>query len=336
MKSAAITGTRECAFRDIPDPSIRDNYCKVKIMSSPLCTEFHSYGTGHVTESLGHEAAGEVVETAQRGLFAPGDKVVVMPGNGCGKCALCLSGNHIHCRTPRDPFAICGTSTGRATAAQYCIQQDWLLVRIPNGISYDHAAMACCGLGPTFGAMQMMNVSAFDTVVIAGLGPVGLGGVINASHRGARVIGVEKNPFRAELAKKLGAEEVVDPTDSSAKQRILDLTGGRGADACVETANAAESPAFLVDVARPKGRIAFVSWTGKVDVPAIVGKGLSLHGAWHWNHLQDGERMFAVIQRNTARLDTLITHAFPLSHIKDAFEIQLAGRCGKIVLHPWE
>jgi threonine dehydrogenase-like Zn-dependent dehydrogenase len=336
MKTAAITGRQECAIRDVPEPSIKANYCKVKIVSAPLCTEFYGYRKGDASESLGHEAAGEVVETAQTGMFAPGERVVVMPQNGCGKCPLCLSGNHIHCRTPRDPFKICGTSTGRATIAQYCIQQDWLLVKIPDGMPYDHAAMACCGLGPTFGAMQLMNVSAFDTVVVAGLGPVGLGGVINASHRGARVIGIEKHPYRAELAKRLGAEEVIDPTDPDARKKVLDLTSGRGADACVETANAAESPLLLMDVVRPKGQIAFVSWTGKVDVPAIVGKGLTLHGAWHWNHLQHGERMFHVIRQNPAKLDTLITHTFPLSRIKEAFEIQLTGRCGKIVLHPWD
>jgi hypothetical protein len=54
MKSAAITGMRECAIRDIPEPSIRANYCKVKIMSSPLCTEFSRYKTGDPLESLGH------------------------------------------------------------------------------------------------------------------------------------------------------------------------------------------------------------------------------------------------------------------------------------------
>jgi threonine dehydrogenase-like Zn-dependent dehydrogenase len=276
------------------------------------------------------------VEAARDGIFQAGERVVVMPQNGCGKCRLCLAGDHIHCRTPLDPFAICGTSTGRATFAQYCIQQDWLLVRIPDGISYDHAAMACCGLGPTFGSMQLMGVSAYDTVVIAGLGPVGLGGVINASHLGARVIGIEKNQYRADLARHLGAEAVIDPADAGAKNELMDLTAGHGADKCVETANAAESPLFLMEIVRPKGHIAFVSWTGRIDVPAIVAKGLTLHGAWHWNHLRDAEGMFDVIRRNPKKLDSLITHTFPLAKTKEAFELQLTGRCGKVVLHPWE
>ncbi|MEZ4664380.1 MAG: hypothetical protein R2911_43165 [Caldilineaceae bacterium] len=61
------------------------------------------------------------------------------------------------------------------------------------------AALACCGLGPTFGAIQPARVNALDTVLITGLGPVGLGGVINGVYR-ERVIGVESNPWRAQLA----------------------------------------------------------------------------------------------------------------------------------------
>ncbi|HMN60123.1 MAG TPA: hypothetical protein PJ988_07150, partial [Anaerolinea sp.] len=102
--------------------------------------------------------------------------------------------------------------TGTAAYAQYLIKPDWLLLPIPEDISTEHAAMACCGLGPTFGAMQRLAVEAFDTLLICGLGPVGLGGVINAVRRGARVIGVESNPYRAQLALQLGAEIVLDPT----------------------------------------------------------------------------------------------------------------------------
>ena len=124
MKVVAITGPRACALVDRPDPTVRGNYIRVRIHAAPMCTEYHGYRDGHETDCLGHEAAGEVVEVAQPGRFRVGDRVVVMPQNGCGKCALCLSGEHIHCENPVDPAAICGCTTGRATYAEYCIQQD--------------------------------------------------------------------------------------------------------------------------------------------------------------------------------------------------------------------
>ena len=163
-------------------------------------------------------------------LARPGDRVVVMPQNACGKCALCLAGEYIHCQNNYDFVAVHGSRAGSATMAQYLLKPDWLLVPVPEGVSIDHASLACCGLGPTFGAMQRLDVTAYDTVMITGLGPVGLGGVINGVFRGARVIGVDNNAWRAQHARKLGATAVVDPTASDALQQLLDLTDGRGVD----------------------------------------------------------------------------------------------------------
>jgi len=336
MKVVAITGPRACALVDRPDPTVRGNYIRVRIHAAPMCTEYHGYRDGHETDCLGHEAAGEVVEVAQPGRFRVGDRVVVMPQNGCGKCVLCLSGEHIHCENPVDPAAICGCTTGRATYAEYCIQQDWLLFAIPDDISYDHASMACCGLGPTFNAMQKMRVDAFDTVLVSGLGPVGLGAVVNARFRGARVLALETNPWRADLARRMGVEAVIDPTSESALQEILDLTDGRDADKSVETSSAEGAPAFLVQATRRKGQIASVGWGGPILARDIVAKGLTVHGAWHWNHLRDGEAMWRTIRGSAALLDQQITHGFPLRRVQDAFELQLTGQCGKVILHPTE
>ena len=118
--------------------------------------------------------------------------------------------------------------------AQYVLKHDWLLPVIPDDISDEHGGMACCGLGPTFGAAQRMQVSAFDTFMVTGLGPVGLGGVINGKYCGARVIAVDSHPWRQEKARELGADFVIDPTDKNALDQIIDLTEGLGVDAAVD------------------------------------------------------------------------------------------------------
>ncbi len=315
MKVVAITGKRECELVDRPDPRIKGNYVRVKILVAPMCTEFHQYRDGNPGDCLGHEAAGEVVETAGPARVNVGDRVVVMPQNGCGKCRLCLAGEHIHCQTPIDPLAICGTPTGRATYAQYCIQQDWLLVPIPEDLSYDHAAMACCGLGPTFNAMELMGVDRFDTVLISGLGPVGLGGAVNALFRGARVIGIEANAYRAALARSIGVAAVIDPNDPDARAQIMDLTGGLGADKSVETSSAQAAPALLAEATRPKGHLASVGWGGPIAASRIVGRGLTIHGAWHWNHFLHTDRMMHTIRGTKSMLDRTITHQFPMSRV---------------------
>ena len=336
MKVAAVTGPGKAEVVEVPDPTVADNYCLVKITAAPMCTEFHGLAKGNPTHSMGHEAAGVIVDVGPRAGLAKGDRVVVMPQNPCGRCHLCLAGEHIHCQHPRKWKDICGCDDGRATFAQYCIQQDWLCWPIPDDISDEHASLACCGLGPTFNACRLMGVSGDDTVIVSGLGPVGLGGVINATHLGARVIGLDLSPYRLALARDLGAAEVIDPTAEGALDRILELTGGIGADKVIETANTAESVKFGAEAVRRKGQLAFVSWAGELPVRTIVAKGLRIHGAWHWNHQTHGRAMLGVLGANAAKFDRMITHRFGLTRIADAFACQESGQCGKVILDPWK
>ena len=338
MKVAKITGKHECKLADMPDLKAKDDYVVVKIHSAPMCTEFYSYDEGDQPPYIGHEAAGEVVEIARPGRVKVGDRVVVMPQYPCGKCDLCLGGNYIHCLHDRDVPKETGGAAGRDTFAEYILKPDWLLVPIPDGISYDHASMACCGLGPSFGGMQLANVTAFDTVLVTGLGPVGLGGVVNARYRGARVIGADNNPYRADLAKELGAEAVVDPTVPDAVDRIKELTDGLGVTSAIECSGRGAAAVLCVRSCRRKGRVALVGASGDFTLNGwgdIISQGLSIHGAWHWN-LADAARIMRVVAGSAKLLDKQITHTFPLSEVRDAWELQLSGKCGKVILHPWE
>ena len=335
MKVVAITGRRECALADRPDPVVKDNYVLIKITAAPMCTEVAAYRNGELSDTLGHEAAGEVVEVAQLGRVKVGDRVVVMPQNGCGRCDLCLAGEHIRCQSPRDPLKECGSQSGRATYAQYCIQQDWLLYPVPDDISIEHASMACCGLGPTFNAVHRMNVVSTDTLLISGLGAVGLGGVINARLRGARVIGVEANPWRTSLAMRLGAEAVIDPNDADALQKVLELTQGRGADKSIEASSAESAPGFLLRATKINGEITTVGWGGPIFARDLLAKGITFRAAWHWNHLADAEAMRKTIRASGESIDILISHRLPMSRVQEAWELQIKGECGKVVLNPW-
>lgn len=334
MKIVAITGVKQCEIIEKETPTVKEDFCLIKIMSAAMCTECNGYRKGDPTTDIGHEAAGEVVEAGPKSKIKVGERVVVMPQNPCGKCHLCLKGDYIHCQHTIDPHEICNTKFGRSTYGQYCIQRDWLLMPIPDDISYDHAVMACCGLGPTFNAVNRLGVNPHKTVAIAGLGPVGLGGVINASYLGGKVIALDINPYRLKLAKELGAMAAIDPTADNALEQILELTDGEGLDCSVETSNVPSSPPFLINAARRKGEIALVSWAGDLSVPGIVGRGLTVYGCWHWNHFTHTEQMINVIRNNKEKLDKLITHTFPLEDVKEAWELQLTGQCGKVILHP--
>jgi L-iditol 2-dehydrogenase len=338
MKTAILKSEGKVELLEQEMPKACEDFVVVKVHTAPMCTEFYKYREGEQDLCLGHEAAGEVVEVAQPGKVQVGDRVVVMPQYPCGKCNLCLQGDYIHCENLVDPLVTCSCSSGVATYSQYVLKQDWLLVPIPDNMSFDHASMACCGLGASFGGIQKMGTGPFDTVLITGLGPVGLGAVINCVVRGSRVIGVARNTFRAELARKLGAEDVLDPDDPRCMERIRDLTEGKGADKSVDCSGGEEYQKICIAGTRRQGQVAFVGESGDLKVRVsddLIRKGLTLHGAWHWN-LQDTALIMETISRSAQLIDKLITHTYPLEQVEDAFKLQMTGRSGKVLLHPHE
>lgn len=336
MKRAAITGVRHAELLDTAIPEPKEDWVLVKVHAVPLCTEYKSWVKG--TEYHGHEAAGEVVKVAQPGKVKVGDRVVVMPGAPCGKCALCISGEYIHCENWYNHHEFTGLAHEGDTHVQYLVKQDWLLVPIPDGVSYEMGALACCGLGPTFGAMENMNVVTGETVLITGAGPVGLGGVINGKYRGTRVISVEALAYRQAKAKELGADLVLDPNDPEIHSKIMNFTDGLGVDASLETAGQVEAQRLCIDVTRRRGQVSLVGeCADDLAITAsrdFIRKGIALKGQWHYN-LNGVFKIMKVIA-DYPMAEKLITHVMPMSQIQEALTISAAHECGKIMLQPWQ
>jgi L-iditol 2-dehydrogenase len=268
----------------------------------------------------------------------PGDRVVVQPQYPCGKCALCVAGDYIHCREGVGLREFTGGPEGGATYAQYVLKPDWLLSPIPDDVSYEVAGLAICGLGPSMGAFDRMGVDAFDTVLITGLGPVGLGGVVNARFRGARVIGVDSVPYRQEKAKELGAEEVLDPGDEDLVAKIRDLTDGRGVDCSLDCSGTVAAERTCLDATRRRGQVAYVGECGQdmaIRVsPDLIRTGISVHGSWHYN-LNLYPSIVKVL-RGSPVVEKLVSHVLPFSQVQDAFEACASHETAKVLLKAWE
>jgi threonine dehydrogenase-like Zn-dependent dehydrogenase len=338
MKQVAITGERQAVLVDRSELRPIDDWVVVKVHAAPMCTEYKRFLSGEPTAVLGHEAAGEVVAVAQPGRVKVGDRVVAMPLYGCGVCHLCVAGDYIHCENVQSIGKKAARESGRATYAQYLLKQDWLLPKIPDGVSYERAALACCGLGPSYGAMQAMGVNAFTTILITGAGPVGLGAVVNARFRGARVLVVEPAPWRAERALQMGAAVVLDPSDKATENAIRKLTDGRGVDCALECSGNTKAQRLCIDATRRKGKVAFIGeCMDRLSIrisPDMIRKGLTLQGSWHYN-LNEFSNVMQVIQQSPL-IDLLVSHTFPMSCIQEAFECSLSRESAKIILDPWK
>ena len=337
MKKAVITGVRQAGLVDVPTPGAKADWALVKVHVAPMCTEYKSFVAGHPSQTLGHEAAGEVVEVAQPGPVAVGDRVVVMPTYGCGACALCVAGDFIHCEQQQSVVSFTGQPEGEATYAQYLLKPARLLPKLPDHVSYEHGALACCGLGPSFGAFDLMDVSAYDTVLITGLGPVGLGAVINARYRGARVIVVDAEPYRVNLARALGADAAIDPRDPDAVAQIKALCGGVGPDCALDCSGVVAAHRLCIDAVRRKGAIAFVGECSDATPlrisPDMIRKGITLIGSWHYN-LNLFPQLLRVIERSSL-VDRLISHRLPMSAVQEALTLSATPEHAKILLDPW-
>ncbi|MBN1642056.1 MAG: zinc-binding dehydrogenase [Anaerolineae bacterium] len=343
MLKAVVLGVRQAGLVEMPIPRPVADWALVKMHVVPMCTEYKAWlqgpGARPRIDALGHEGVGEVVEVAQPCGVEVGDRVVLMGAGPCGRCATCRAGDWLHCPYQTSYAAMTGESEPTGAYAQYRLGAAWLLPRIPDDVSYEHAAMAWCGLGPTFGAMQSARVDAFDTVLITGAGPVGQGGIVNAKYRGARVIVAEPEPWRIECARLLGADAVLDPRDGDLVDQIRGMTDdGLGVSCAIDCAGVTASQRLCIDATRTKGRVCFVAESNdplpiRVS-PDLLRKGLTVIGQWHYS-LNDYDQIVQVIRASGEQIETLISHRFPMSRVQDALALSASHQCGKILLDPW-
>ena len=341
MIQATIAGHRKVEFMNVPHPKPKADWALVKVHASALCTEYKSYfaeGDRKHKAFLGHEGAGEVVEVAQPGLVEVGDRVVVLPQFPCGKCNYCRDSDYIYCLNNINFKEFHGSPSGSSAFAHYILKPGWLLPKIPDDVTYAQATMAIDGIGASFGGLEAINVNYMDTVLITGLGSVGLGGVVNARFRNARVIGVEPAPWRAQRARDMGADAVLDPSDPDILNRIRDLTDGKGVDCAVDCSGNPSAERLCIDATRNRGRVAFVGECGaELEIRVsrdMIRKGLTMVGSWLYK-MGDYDKVMKII-RESPLIDLLISHEMPMSRIQEAFEILGRGESGKIVVNPWE
>ena len=232
-------------------PRIIPGYVLVKALIAPICIEHQIYRDhsfeedSNDSEHLGHEGVGEVVEVCEGSRFGVGDRVIVYQGRRCGKCLPCMRGlSPTHCdlhgksgpdRAHYSHERVCGNDSGGFAFAKYRTVPEDMLQRIPDSLSYRHAAAANCACGCTFSGVETLGVGSGDHVLVAGIGFIGFGVIINALYRNARVIVLGRNPYRMDICRKLGAHHVIDPDAADWLEQIREITGfKRGVDHAFE------------------------------------------------------------------------------------------------------
>ena len=245
MKALVYEGPRNVVVKDMPDARIeRPTDVVVKITTTNICgSDLHMYEgrtnmeTGRI---LGHENLGMVVEAGPGVVHVKvGDRVCLPFNIGCGFCKNCEKGLTGFCLTANPGMA--GAAYGFAGMGPYSGgQAEFLRVPFadfnclllpPDAQEKENDYVMLSDIFPTgYHATVLAGVEAGDSVVIYGAGPVGLMAAISADLKGAsKVMVVDSHPDRLKLAEQLGAIPI-DDSDGGAVDRVLELTGGEGAD----------------------------------------------------------------------------------------------------------
>ena len=327
-------------MQQIEKPACGPNDVLIKIRKTAICgTDLHifkwdewSQKTIPVGMNVGHEFIGEVVELgSQVSGFVVGDRVSGEGHITCGHCRNCRAGKRHLCRNTQ------GVGVNIPGAfAEYLAIPAVNAFKIPDNISDDLAAIF-----DPYGNAAHTTLS-FDLVgedvLITGAGPIGIMAVAIARHVGARhVVVTDINPYRLELAEKMGASRVVNVNTQSLSDVMLELGMDEGFDVGLEMSGNGHAFRDMLAKMNHGGRVALLGIPSSelaIDWNEVIFKGLFIKGIYGREMFETWYKMASMLQSGL-NLDPIITHHYHVDDFQQGFEMMESGQCGKVILN-WD
>lgn len=296
---------------------------------------------------LGHESAGVVEAVGSEVTYVkPGDHVITCLSVFCGTCEQCTSGRPVIC-TNTDVKMPPGkaerfewskpdrlhTFTNLSSYAEQMLVHENALVKVTKDMPLDRAALIGCGVMTGFGAaVNTANVRFGEAVAIIGCGGVGMAAINGAHVAGAgRVIAVDTNPVKLQLATKLGATDLVNPNDGDPVAQVMELTGG-GVDHAIECLGLKKTVEQSFEMLKVGGTATVVGM-----VP--FGEKIELHGADFLRERKiqgssmgsnrfrtDMPRLIELYQQGRLHLDDWISNKIKIEEINEGFTAMKEGK----------
>ena len=261
MRANCWMGKKDVRVQSVPDPKILNQRdAIVKITSTAICgSDLHLFNgfipTMEKGDIMGHEFMGEVVDVGRdvRNLKV-GDRVVVPFPIACGACGSCRAGLYSCCENSNPNAWLAEKMMGHSPAGVFGYshmlggfaggQAEYARVpfadvgplKIPNGLS-DEQVLFLSDIFPTgYMGAEMCNIEPGQVIAVWGAGPVGQFAIASARMLGAeRIIAIDRFPYRLDMAlEKAGATDILNYEDVNVREALLELTGGRGPDACID------------------------------------------------------------------------------------------------------
>lgn len=327
MTAAVLNKPLDMEMKQVPIPVPGADEALVKVYCIGVCgSDVHYYEHGrigrYVVEKpiiLGHELAGEVIEigSAVQNIQV-GDRVAVEPGVTCGRCEYCKSGRYNLC----PDVVFMATPPVDGAWAQYVTIRSDFLFKLPDEISYEQGALLE-PLSVGIHAMNRAKVTPADRVLVTGLGPIGLLAIQAAKMYGvSEIYATDIVPFRQELAKEMGVTAVINPMETSVKEAVEELTGGRGVTVVIESSGNARAVGDAIHTVKRGGRIVLVGMPAVDDIPVnvntIIDSELDVYGLFRYANTYPGA--ISALMNGNVDIEKVITHKFSLEQTVEAVE----------------
>lgn len=325
MRAAVYQGNQQFSVEEMPDPTPGPGQVVIDVNYCAICgTDVHHfmYDISPPGTVMGHEYSG-VISAVGEGVtrWNIGDRVVGGGGEPPPESGISTT------RGVRANYRLESASapTSRVRAyAEKVLLEDWEPVPIPEGVSDEEAAM-CEPCAVTVHAVRLSQLKIGDSVVVLGAGPIGLLCMQVARAAGASTVIVsEPAPARAEAARRLGADAVINPLEEDAEQRVVELTGGSGPNVVFECAAAKGTLDQALNMVQRNGQVVLVAivWEETpVLPPDWMAREINLKTSFG-TQPEDWRIALDLIRSGRVTMEPLVSEAsfLPLDGIQEAFE----------------
>ena len=330
MRATVLQGPRDVRVEEVPDPVLPGpSGIIVKVERTAICGSdlhlYHDAPTGSGIH-LGHEAIGTVAETGPAvRSHRVGDRVLVSGVIGCGICGPCLAGQPNVCRAGKSAaFGTIPDLPGGQAEAMAVPFADRFALGIPEGVADEEAVLLTDILPTGYVGAVRADIRPGSTVVIVGLGPVGIMALQCAQLFGpARILAIDMVPERLARAERMGAEPI-DARVAPGSEQVLEATGGWGAESVIEAIGADATVVDAISCAATGGTISVVGVNLNMGLAFPMGlvflKSLTLRavfapvpGTW--------PALVPLVQAGQFDLSGTFTHHMGLSQAAEAYQL---------------
>ncbi|OXS76728.1 NAD(P)-dependent alcohol dehydrogenase [Domibacillus enclensis] len=343
MRAIVLEEPKKLVLKQLEIPEPGENEVLIQVKAVGLCgSDIHYYEHGKIGDFivekpiiLGHEASGEIVK-AGKGVvhLQQGQRVTIEPGATCGKCEHCQNGRYNLC----EKVEFLATPPYDGAFCEYVVMRSDLVFPIPDQMSYETAALIepfSVGLH----AVSRGNLQEGETVLILGMGPIGLMTAAAAKLHGAGVIiGVDLEDSRLEKAKEMGATHVINIRTDSVDDKIMEYTKRRGVDVAIETAGSPAALKSMIAAVRRGGRAVIVGMSPEDESPLniaqIINKEIDVKGVFRYHHTYP--KAIELLSSGKVNIERMITDSYELEQAEEAFEKSIHDKQNtlKMMIYP--